>query len=290
LGAKVPLKNGKGEINKDYLMDTNYEAFKVVTEIVQLDNGQELRKGDTIKINKENVYYEIAVRKGNDQFILKPRLQNNPNMEYVASPDIHSFWYKDIYVHVSNFPDPTKIQWSTPDQINLIPDESISYKGVELKLISSSLEEELEGFEMNKGDMAIVANIEIADGVNTYLTRPVYMIKNGRVRLYPDENKALGLRSVIQGIDPKSGQITLAISSSQRDWITIKAKEMPMISLVWIGTLIMVFGIVVMVYQKIQSPQIQTSLFMRVIYRNKEISHTSYLEEKTQGNKQSQSV
>lgn len=270
LGTKVPIKEADVLVQSDLLMATNYPDIKVLKE--DLSRGQiSYKRGDTVKIDLVNSYYDIMVRDGSKVLRLNPRMQNNPNMGYVASPAIHSFFSRDLYLHVSNFPDPEKQKWSAFDHLKISSQDTVDYKGLKIHLKGKYETEEVSGVKLMNDDLAVTFDLVIEDNDIAYLSQPIYIISEDGIRLYPDENRALGLRLLVDRIDPETGELGLAISHSQRDWITVKAKEMPMISLVWIGTLIMVFGVGVAVVQKIRSPRAQPVQFMKVIYRNEQV-------------------
>ena len=58
----------------------------------------------------------------------------------------------------------------------------------------------------------------------------------------PDEVQDLGLRLVLMNIHPETGDFTIATRTRQKDWVVIKAIEMPYINVVWIGTLVLMTG------------------------------------------------
>ncbi|MDN3669149.1 cytochrome c-type biogenesis CcmF C-terminal domain-containing protein [Echinicola jeungdonensis] len=204
-----------------------------------------IHKGDTITIDPENIYYNIRVREtGRSGFTLSPRMQNNPQMGYIASPDIQSFFTKDIYTHVTNFPDPEKVRWNPAEKRKIRVGESFELQGLHLTLNEINLNEDPLGIPESEQDFPLEASVTIRDQYGVYTAKPIYHIDDKRsVRLFPDEIKAIGTKVFLSKVDPENQQYELMVMTSQRDWITIESIEMPFISLVWIGALLMTIGI-----------------------------------------------
>lgn len=250
LGVKAETYDRRNRIDQDVLLGTNYEDYKVLKSDYE-DAGRLFLKGDTVRINTENIYYTVAIEKDGRESILEPRMQNNPTMGFIASPDVHSFWDKDIYLHVSNFPDQQKQEWSRLQSFTWSLHDTVDYMGIKVAYQGTEVAKDIVGVDQSKG-FTLASAFSLIDGDNEYELNPLYQIKGGDVRLYPESNTALGLQIVVDRIDPKSGSVSGHVRSSQRDWITIKAKEMPYISLVWMGTIVMVMGVMMAVVRRIK--------------------------------------
>lgn len=225
------------------LRNTNHEEFKI------------RRSGDTIEINNENTYYDLTIRDADNLYHVLPRMQNNPEMGYIASPSILSFWDKDIYIHVTNFPNPEKQEWEKTELLQLAPAQSLEKFGLSIKLLNS----ELSAISEDQSELLITSHFQIDDQGYQYNIDPMYGISNGRVQLYPSLSEELGVKVLVESIDPNSGVAQFRLIYSQRDWITVKAIEMPFISLLWIGKFIMVFGIGVSIVAKVKVPVLKVS-------------------------------
>ncbi len=249
-GVYLESVDKKFKYNIDLLSPTSHEDKYIAKADLTADNVVG-KQGNIVTVNKENRFYHLLVIKGNDTLHLWPRMQNNPKMGYIASPSIASFLNKDLYVHVSNFPDPSKVKWSPPEHFSINKGLSFNYKGLIVTL--DKIEQGLEFAHLNpeEADFALTAQLTINDKERSYKCKPTFAIKGDRVRIYPDKVSALGVQVGFNNIDPKTGEVKLDISSSQRDWITLKVLEMPFISFVWIGTLIMCLGITQSIRDKI---------------------------------------
>ena len=240
----------KHKIDRDFLLDTNYPEYKLLSKSFE-HSGKTYEAGDTVRVNLENTYYKIAIERDGQVTTIMPRMQNNPTMGYIASPDVRSFWNKDVYVHISNFPDPKKKIWSSTEALQWNPGDTIEYKGILMVYHKTSQAGDEIGISEPNDSFTLQSSFTVLDQQNQYNLTPLYQIRADRPRLYPDRIDALGIEMVVDRIDPMTGSVSGLVRTSQRDWITVKAKEMPFIGLVWLGTVVMVLGVMVAVVRRI---------------------------------------
>ncbi|MFY0650860.1 MAG: cytochrome c biogenesis protein CcsA [Cyclobacteriaceae bacterium] len=240
-------------VNRDLLLPTTSENEKILLEEYIDGSGNTFTIADTIKIDTENTFYDITVESdAGDQFNLLPRMQNNPTMGYIASPDIKSYFTRDIYTHITNFPDPEKVKWNKPLNAEIAMGESFNVQGLDILLEKIEQNENPIGVPNLSNDIALEASILIKDQTGTYETNPIFHIDGNRsVRMFPGEVKALGAKIFLNKVDPQNDQYGLSLVTSQRDWITIKSIEMPFISLVWLGTIILFAGVGIAFYYRL---------------------------------------
>jgi len=60
----------------------------------------------------------------------------------------------------------------------------------------------------------------------------------------------LGVRLSLNAIDPVKGKFTFGVSTTQKDYVILKAMEKPFINLLWSGTLLMAIGFGLSVRQR----------------------------------------
>lgn len=238
-------------IDKDRVFNTPFGDTKIAKQDLGGSQGMAFGGGDTLKVNTENTYYTIEIQKGGQAFLAHPRMQDNPTMGYIASPDIHHAWLGDVYTHITNFPDPEKMEWDEFQPYELAIGAMADYKGLEVKLQAIRAKQRAVGVSMGPDDLLLEARLLVQDGRQSYEARPLYHIDGlRRVRIYPDEIPALGVKVAIQEINPATGRHTLAFSSSARDWVTIKSIEMPLVGLVWLGGLLILVGMGLSLYHR----------------------------------------
>ncbi len=226
--------NNQELIDLDDYIDTTNPKLKVLKE------GEHER---IVDVEDENTYYELQVTHDGVTTYLKPRMQNNPTMGFIASPAIQSFWNKDLYVHVTNFPDPEKQEWKSNDGVDFRKGDSLNYGSVKIHYAGSQLTKNVPGVTLEKEDLAVESQFVIQDGDRAYHLNPIYLIRGEQVRLFPAYEKALGIRILVNKHNVENGSVEVTIAHSERDWVTIKAIEMPMINLVWTGAIIVCFGV-----------------------------------------------
>ncbi|HSZ72284.1 MAG TPA: cytochrome c biogenesis protein CcsA [Cytophagaceae bacterium] len=255
-GPRLEAKGFPGYVNKDSVYETA-DSYKVLTrrDLVK-GNKVYFKKGDTLQINPENTYYEVLYTdKDGKQFTLYPRLQKNPRMGSIPSPDIKRFWDRDLYSHLSAVPvNADEREWSTPEvQVLKLKDTAFvnDYVAVldDVERIPS-----VPGAVIKSEDIALRAHIHIM-GPNgqTYSMHPIYviMVSEGNVvGFVPETLEDLGIRITFKELNPDKEAFTFEFSSAQRDYIILKAIEKPMINVLWIGTVLLVLGLFIAILRR----------------------------------------
>jgi cytochrome c-type biogenesis protein CcmF len=241
-----------GFIDQEILLPTN-DPFKVVLKEDLVHKGETFNiKGDTIQVYNENTYYEIEyTRPDGSKFSLYPRIQNNPQMGFVPSPDIRSFFKSDLYTHVTNIPDPeSETEWSEPEQYVLSIGDTFIINDYIAVLDNVVRTEDIVQVALAEGDVAVKAEIRVLGNGRNFDVSPVYLIKDRQIGMLPDVLPDLGLRVQFEKIDPETGLFTFMVQTTQKDWVILKAIEKPFINILWIGTLIMSLGFCIAIYRR----------------------------------------
>ena len=235
-------------VNKEDVKSTAY-SHKVVAQKDLIHNDKvEVKAGDTLRIFEENTYYKIDYvdTLTKETFTLFPRVQQNPQMGFVVSPDISQGIKSDLYTHLSSLPDPAEERtWSKAEQKVLAPLDTF---------IVNDFVAILDGVHRGKPladeDYMIYAEIRILDKEETYIAKPVFQIKGNEVRGVPEIIESAGVEFTMTNINPQTEQFTFNIRTTQRDWIIMKALEKPYISLLWLGVSVMTLGILVAMWRR----------------------------------------
>ena len=119
-------------------------------------------------------------------------------------------------------------------------------------------------------DIAVAADLKITapDG-RTGTASPVYLIRDSRPFSLKDEAPVLGLHFRFESIDPQTATMTIAAaqaSETQReipveiaenaprsDYIVLEAIVFPGINLVWLGSLLMLFGLALSMWRRLRA-------------------------------------
>jgi len=115
-------------------------------------------------------------------------------------------------------------------------------------------------YEAQEGDIAIAALVEVTQSDGSKVSaKPVYLIRGNQPFSLKDELPDLGLHFRFENIDPKDGTITIGVAeadesmrkipieiaenAARSDYIVLEAILFPGINYVWLGSLMMLFGL-----------------------------------------------
>jgi cytochrome c-type biogenesis protein CcmF len=126
----------------------------------------------------------------------------------------------------------------------------------------------VENFQLESTDLAFSANLKIvkhdAAGDSHYSAEPVYVIRGTTPIPLKDDVPELGLHFAIAKVNPETKQITISAAQGaptkipisiaedapRTDYIVLEATVNPGINLVWVGSIMMLFGLgMAMVYR-----------------------------------------
>jgi cytochrome c-type biogenesis protein CcmF len=252
-GKRIEARNMPGYLQRNQISQTKVD-YKVVAREDIMQNGKVYyKKGDTLEIYPENTYYQVEYRDAEGRvFNLYPRAQINEQMGGIlASPDILHTPTRDIYTHVNAVADPDAAkEWSKmEEQIVSIGDTFFinDYVAILDNVLRAS---EVDGVVLTANDAAVKAKIRILGKDKEYEILPTYLIKDRMVGRIPEEVEDLGLKVTFTNIDPAKGTFTFGVNTTQKDWIIMKAREMPYINVLWIGTLVMTIGFILAISRR----------------------------------------
>lgn len=245
--------------SKGYDPAENITLFKGV----QTDMGKYdvIYARDTLNNSNHKKYFELqfAGKDGKEKFNIYPDvLKNNKGQEgFSPNPDKKHYWDKDIFVYVSAM--------QTGER-----DDTSQYKPVIIKAGDSAFYSNgiivFNGIEKNNdslnkkllpGEVGIVMNMTIIskDGMR-YKAMPAIALKNTQLRNLPDTVIAQSLIiSFNKPVDMQKEEIEFGIKEDKsiQDIITLKVYQFPFINVLWIGIVIMVFGFILSIVQRVRS-------------------------------------
>ncbi|WP_273273285.1 cytochrome c biogenesis protein CcsA [Roseivirga sp.] len=241
-----------GYVKKSHLDDTEDPHYKITRVNISSEGKQYAEAGDTLYFRvPENTYHEIEYTSlsSGKKFTLYPRIQQNENMGgRVQSPSIKKYWNRDVYTFVqleADFDDEFT-EWSEKEIIKVMPGERFfindyvaNFKGLE-RIPSVNF------VDVGPNDAAVQANIEVLIEDNQkLLLEPKFVIKGNNLARPAELNQEIASRITLENINPEDGSVELGIETTQKDWIILQAIEKPQINILWIGTIIMIFGFIV---------------------------------------------
>ena len=243
-----------GYVDKQFLFRTDDDYKALARAPITVEGKTYYKTGDTVNILPENTYYRINYKdeKSGEQFTLYPRAQVNEEMGgLLASPAIKKFWGHDIYSHISSVLDPRKEKpWSEAKEHVLAVGDTIFLNDYFAVFRAIEPAHETAGLNLQKGDLALQADMIVSGEKRQYHAHPVFVVRNRMVGRVPDEVEDLGVRISLNTIDPTAGKFTFGVSTTQKDYVILKAMEKPFINLLWSGTLLMAIGFGLSVRQR----------------------------------------
>ena len=247
-GQRIEAKGYGGYVNKEWTFSTE-DPYKVILRKELKEKGVVVfHKGDTLETNPENTFYEVAyVKAAGDTFTLYPRIQQNPRMGNVVSPDIKHFADRDLYSHLSAIPlSPDERDWSEVETHTIRKGDTIFINDYVCIFKHVQVIHSLPGVELRANDFSIVAHLLLL-GPNgaAYPIHPnlVILAEQSASGAIPEMNEELGVKISLDKVKPDSDEFVFSVQTCQKDYIIIKAIEKPGINLLWIGTLLVILGL-----------------------------------------------
>jgi cytochrome c-type biogenesis protein CcmF len=246
-GTRMESKQFPAYIDQEILQATADPYRMITTQDLTYKGKTYFTKGDTLQVYNENTYYEIEYKKPDGQlFTLYPRVQINPQMGTVVSPDISRYWQADLYTHVTNIPDPEEEKkWSEPEKYTLVVGDTFIVNDY-----IAIFDNVYQGEKTQNADAVVYANIRILGRDKEYSLKPAYLInlQESAVQKMSDTNVPLGIKVSIDEIRPpdegknEPAKFVMSASTTQQDWVILKAVEMPFINVLWIGVILTAIG------------------------------------------------
>ena len=205
------------------------------------------------------VHYQRTDSEGNvrEEFILKPNAQINPKMGLIANPDTRHYWTKDIYTHVTSVPNKEAQEESEgkfeSDTI-AIGDTFYLAKAFAVleRLVPNPTSEK---YEPRENDIAVAAKVKLFTlDEKEYEAKPIYLIRDKNAMFIEDEVEELGVTLRVERIIPEYEQIVIGVKQKEldNDFIIMKAIIFPYINLLWLGCIVMAFGISVSMLRRMR--------------------------------------
>ncbi|RPD47213.1 cytochrome C biogenesis protein [Hymenobacter sediminis] len=254
-GQYFDVPSVPGYVDKQLLFRTADEYKALARADIKRGDKVYYKAGDTVEILPENTYYRVEYkdRKTGESFTLYPRAQVNEEMGegLLASPDIKRFLDHDIYSHVSAVPPPDKEKdWSEVKEHVLSVGDTIFLNDYFAVFRGVEPAHQTAGLGLTKDDLAIQGDFLVFGEKKQYHVHPMFVVRNRLIGRVPDEVEDLGLRLSMLSVDPQKGKFTFGVSTTQKDYIILKAVEKPFINLLWSGTLLMALGFGMAIYKR----------------------------------------
>ncbi|WP_339698277.1 cytochrome c biogenesis protein CcsA [Algoriphagus aquimarinus] len=230
----------------EYVPAKILEATGKVNEALALEDYKDyFKKGDKVDIVlEENDYFQIEYYQNEVlKFSLSPMSQFNEGMGgLISSPASRIFIDKDLYTYVAAMNDPEDPDWKEDELYEVAPGEQFHVADYVTYFDGADVLQELDGYVLQEGDVAVRANLRILDYDVEKLLQPTFIIRNNQVGKLPVIDTELGIKISLENILPEENKFVFKVNQYQKDYVVMKAIVKPYINVLWIGTIIMLTG------------------------------------------------
>ena len=211
---------------------------------------------DNSKVSKDHVFWIWQVLK---LISYKPGIIFKSNLAYKFPYNQEKLGIRiEVSDSLSNFL-AEEIRKSIPKKFSIKESETIETEpGVKFKLLGFNKNPKAINYQPEDGDIAVASIIEFSyNGIKSEL-QPIYLIRNQHEIVLPCQSFANGISIRFNHINPGSSTmdfeysrfdmpqeipVRIAENVPRTDYIVMEIIEFPGINLVWIGSLLMVFGL-----------------------------------------------
>jgi cytochrome c-type biogenesis protein CcmF len=223
--------------------------------------------GDSLPVGDAKTYYLVRYERRDsatgaikEKFTLHPDafLSNKGEQQLTPNPDSKHYLTKDIFTYITAVPikdDASDTAQYTKHEVK--PGDSVFFSNGLIVLEALEPKPTNRNYQAEPGDLAVGARLKVFTKNNEkYSIQPVYYIRDSSFQYnVPDTVSPLSLYVRFSRILPKDNKIELEIKESDtfKDYIVMKALVFPFINVLWIGTLIMIVGFLMSIYQKVKA-------------------------------------
>jgi cytochrome c-type biogenesis protein CcmF len=183
-----------------------------------------------------------------ESFVLNPDVYLMKNNNMSSNPDTKNYLSHDVFTYISYALNPEREQDTAQFTISEVAEgDTIFYSNGFMVLNNVTKNPPTNKFNIPLSGPAVVANISISskDG-NTYKASPMIMVDSMGINQVDDTVYAQNLYIKFAGITSDQKKLKIAVKESDKmiDFVTLKAYIFPYINLVWIGLVVMAFGLI----------------------------------------------
>jgi cytochrome c-type biogenesis protein CcmF len=170
-----------------------------------------------------------------------------------ANPDAKHFWDHDVFVYITSIPDPER----KPDTSSfrsqwMKAGDTAFYSGGFMVLERFVTEDSVPNANFKPGDLATAGTFKVFSKNGTsYESTPLLLNRGGQNESYTDTVLSENLVLKINKAEGNSIEAGIKDSDFLMKYVTIKAYKFPFISLLWLGVIITVVGIIISMARRI---------------------------------------
>jgi cytochrome c-type biogenesis protein CcmF len=229
--------------SKEYLKETHDFGLESVIEFKDIKTGKsnEVKTALGLKDNMVFSYPTVA-----NDFGIKVRLNEEAFTNFFTPENLLAY-----------------------TEFEMKEGETISYAGFDITLKGFNRPPKNPDYKSKETDIAISAILEAKKNDETAALEPVFLIRDMQPNGIKDYDVVSGLHSRFEKVDPKSEVFTLRFATDDRsqaslpiqiadgvprtDLIVLEVKEFPGINLFWLGTISMMLGFLLALWNRFKS-------------------------------------
>ncbi|TYP94852.1 cytochrome c-type biogenesis protein CcmF [Fodinibius salinus] len=281
--GKVTDEQGFKKTQKVNFLELKLNQPKIIGDKYKVTyQGYTLKNQERSGQQEYQIKFEPADGNGK-QFTLHPQVypmlsaSSRSNIQWSVDPDVRAGLFSDTYLYVSGSsyverkneqakenapqtkPDSTAQEDSVATQkISVGKGQTIAIGHLDLKFhdYSKATDAELQ----DSTAVAVRANLEVWErgSDNSVNLKPMFSVysKNGENWTYAPPVAVPGYKDAtiqFSSIDPSNGEIELTVrgidEKVQQEWVLLVAEEKPFISVVWLGTFLLMAGFSVSIFR-----------------------------------------
>ncbi|MCX6265316.1 MAG: cytochrome c biogenesis protein CcsA [Bacteroidetes bacterium] len=217
-------------------------------------------QGDSINPLDRKRYFDIHFtdKQGKESFSLYPDVikQNKGGEGFAANPAAKHYWNKDIFAYITSFQENNQTDTSTFQPRTIRVGDTLFYSSGWMRLDSVSVNPASRQSLYANDETAVFLNLTLeAKNGSRYPAHPGMALKANQWRPIVDTVVAQSVAITFNRVlDEKKGLLEIGVkqSASITSLLTLKVYEFPMINLLWLGTILMVIGFFLSVWQRIR--------------------------------------
>jgi cytochrome c-type biogenesis protein CcmF len=223
---------------------------------------------DSLDQRNRTTFFHVQMQKkdGADLFDLYPNMVNSGKSpdDNVFNPDMHHYWDKDIFSYISAAYNPQQEAENDTAAFRLytigLRDTIFYSKGYIIlnKIVSNP---DNEKYHFSPQDTALMADMSVINKDSMHFkAAPLFYVRNNHIVPVIDTVFAQDLAISFNGVaDNKKLIFGVKESSSMIPFVALKVLLFPQINVLWIGTIMMIFGFAVSILHRIRSLRIAKS-------------------------------
>ncbi len=177
---------------------------------------------------------------------------------YMVGPAVKNTFLQDYYVSPIQII-PAEKSWSNTSELELKKGQTVPYKDYLLRFTGY----DMNGHQMQAGDVHIAAIIEVYDtsGKRIDTIKPAMVMRGRDKKNIPAELPDKSYQVMIKGINVENGSLKLAMAGKKgqdtryagKELLAVEVSVKPLINVLWLGTVLLVVGFLLALYQVTRS-------------------------------------